>query len=422
MIHVFTSAARNYLPKVRVLFSSLKEHHPELVCHFVAADRDYPPIRIEEEPFDDVMTADALGISDFLSWSFRHDIVELSTAIKPFALMRLLEQPGSEGVIYLDPDIVVFSPLTDVLGAFEEASILLTPHQATPDLTERAIVDNEMGSLKFGIFNLGFFGVKNDANGAAFAKWWCDRLYFCCRAELGLGVWTDQKWINHAVVFFDGVRILRSPRLNVAPWNLANRKLVGDLDTGITVDDEPLGFYHFTGFDCGAHHVMADIYSTHSPVVPDLVAWYEGECQRRETKNDRAPVWGFACFDDGTKITPAHRIVYRELRHLHARFPNPFDTSGKKNYRRWFVRHAAKHNPDIVARKSHLRWFSLRKADDAGLLEAVAALFIQRCLADCRLVLRIMRSLVYARYRVAKRQVKVWWRARSRSLVRKKSA
>ena len=37
-VHVYTSAALNYLPKVRTLFSSLRRHHPEWKLHLLVAD------------------------------------------------------------------------------------------------------------------------------------------------------------------------------------------------------------------------------------------------------------------------------------------------------------------------------------------------------------------------------------------------
>ena len=40
-IHVFTSAAGNYLPKVKVLFDSLTEHHPEWQRHLLLVE-DWP--------------------------------------------------------------------------------------------------------------------------------------------------------------------------------------------------------------------------------------------------------------------------------------------------------------------------------------------------------------------------------------------
>ncbi len=115
-LHVFTSAAVNYLPKVRILCRSIRRHHPEAVIHLVLADRRPAWLTPEGEPFDDVLEVSALGIPDWYRWSFTHTIVELATAIKPFALSRLLALPRCASVLYFDPDIVLFSRVDDILA------------------------------------------------------------------------------------------------------------------------------------------------------------------------------------------------------------------------------------------------------------------------------------------------------------------
>ena len=62
------------------------------------------------------------------------------------------------------------------------------------------IIDNEIGSLKWGIYNLGFLGVRNGPVGSDFADWWAERLRHFCFDRLEAGLFTDQKWINHVPV------------------------------------------------------------------------------------------------------------------------------------------------------------------------------------------------------------------------------
>ena len=93
-IHVFTSAAFNYIPKVRMLFQSLRQHHPEWRLHLALADELRPNIDLGNEPFDEVCAAKDLDIPAWQGWAYCHTIVELATAIKPFMLARLLKLPG----------------------------------------------------------------------------------------------------------------------------------------------------------------------------------------------------------------------------------------------------------------------------------------------------------------------------------------
>ncbi len=335
-LHVFTSAAVNYLPKVRILCRSLKRHHPEATIHLALADQRPDWLGAAGEPFDAILDIAELGIPDWRAWSFTHDVVELSTAIKPFALRRLLARPDCGTVLYFDPDMVLFSRVDDILATLEAANVALTPHQTAPEQTLEAILDNEVAALKHGIFNLGFIGVANTSEGRRFADWWADRVYRLCRADVENGLFTDQKWIDFAPVYFDGVAILKSPRHNVATWNLTTRRLAGGFDEGFTVDGEPLSFYHFTGFDSGAHRIMAIKNAAASPPVQRLIAWYEREIAVADGDPVSRWPWAFGRFSDGTAITAAQRWLYREHADLRKAFPDPYDaTPGKPTFAAW---------------------------------------------------------------------------------------
>jgi len=319
-LHIFTSAAVNYLPKVRLLCRSIREHHPEAVIHLALADEKPAWLVAEDEPFDDILEIDTIGIPRWRSWSFEHNIVELSTAIKPFALKHLLEREDCATVLYFDPDMVLFSRVDDLLATLATSNVALTPHQTKPEKTHEAVLDNEVTSLR-----MGFVGVANTAEGHRFAQWWAERCYDFCRAEPHNGLFTDQKWINFAPVFFDGVEIVKSSRHNVATWNLTTRQFHGSLATGYIVDGEPLAFYHFTGFDSGAHRVMAVKNAGDNAAVHELIAWYERETQTsRDDPIEKWP-WAFGTFSDGTPIQPHHRWLYRDRRDLQRAFPDPYD-------------------------------------------------------------------------------------------------
>ena len=349
-LHVFTSAAVNYLPKVRMLCESIKRFHPEARVYLALADERPAWLDTTNEPFDEVLPIDTLGIPDWRRWAFMHDIVELSTAIKPFALARLLERPGCETVLYFDPDMVLFSRVDDILATLHDANVALTPHQVKPETTRDAIIDNEICSLKVGVFNLGFIGVRKTDQGRAFARWWGDRCYDFCRAEIHNGLFTDQKWINFAPIFFDGVAIVKSSRHNVATWNLTTRDFAGNAASGFTVDGEPLGFYHFTGFDSGAHRIMANKNAPGNASVQELVGWYERTTAPQAGDPVTATPWAFGRFSDGTKIERPHRWIYRQRADLRDAFPDPFDAEGpKRTFLEWCRTEGPLRHPELFA-------------------------------------------------------------------------
>ncbi len=343
-VHVFTCAAFNYIPKVRMLFQSLRKHHPEFVLHLALADRVHPDIDLSGEPFDEIMPLADLDIRDAVGWAFCHRIVELATAIKPFALAKLLAREDCEKVLYMDPDTVAFSRLDDILAALDSSSLVLTPHLTSPEEVMDGVMDNEISCLKHGIYNLGFAGVRADDEGRRFAKWWSDRLYYFCRDDIPNGLFTDQRWVDLAPAFFDDVHVMRSSRHNVATWNLRTRKFAGSMRDGFTVDELPLGFYHFTGFDSGAHRAMVDRNALGNNSVLELVQWYSDATHQLSADPLAQVQWAFGTFSDGTKITNEQRVVYRDRPDLQALFPDPFDATG---YAQWWKYNAMREYPAL---------------------------------------------------------------------------
>lgn len=338
---IFTSCAANYIPKARVLADSVKRLHADIDVYLLAVDEIPPQFDLAREPFDFVVRAGDLAIPDFDRWLFQHRIVEACTAVKPFMLLHLLEK-NYDQVLYFDPDIALFSLLDGMLDAFEEHSILLTPHICKPEATPEAVADNEICALAHGVFNFGYVGVKNDATGRAYAGWWADRCYQACFDDIAHGVFTDQKWNDLVPVFFEQVGILKQPVYNVATWNYAQRQIEGNLEEGFTVDGEPMVFHHFTGYDSGAHHAMLGKYGTDMPATRVLSQWYEAQCQRFEQKDLAAVKWAYGFYDNGAAVRPHHRLLYRQRPDLRDSFPEPLSTRPqgpyKTSYYHWLER------------------------------------------------------------------------------------
>lgn len=329
---VFTSAALNYIPKVRLLFKSLRALHPEIELHLALSDVLPDDVDLSNEPFDEVHPLAALDIPDVRGWTFCHNIVELSTAIKPFLLQKLLAREDVARVLYFDPDMVLFSRVDDLLQALDEANVILTPHQVEPEASLRAVIDNEICSLKHGIYNLGFVGVAATDEGMRFAEWWKQRIYHFCRADIPNGLFTDQRWIDLVPAFFSDVGIVRSPRHNVAPWNLTTREITGDFKQGFQVNGEQLGFYHFTGFDSGAHRIMAAINDQKDSQARLLIDWYAKETEHLASDPLTKKNWAYGMYSNGERIQPSHRLIYRERVDLQRAFPDPFDASSEGFY------------------------------------------------------------------------------------------
>lgn len=342
-IHAYTSITANYLPKARVLAESLKRVAPEVHFHLILSDNTPVGFNLDAEPFDTVIYAEELVTTDFPRWAFGHSVVELCTAVKGAAMEHIFSQFDAKQVFYFDPDMVVFSRLDELQEILSHNNVVLTPHQTDPETSDMGILDNEVASLIHGVFNLGFVGVRNVPEGRRFARWWAERLHKYCHDDLPRGLFTDQKWVNLAPCFFDGVGILRSPAFNVATWNLTNRTATGSVKDGISINGEPLGFYHFSGFDSGDQITMLERYGKQSPVLYELREWYIEECERHGQSSLGTLKSKYDSFSNGETVERGYRLLYRQRIDLQEAYPNPFEVMGPHCYKAWYDAHPVEH-------------------------------------------------------------------------------
>lgn len=337
-MHFFTSITTNYLPKARILAKSVNRYCPDSQFTLVIADKLPQDFNFDNEPFDQILFIDDLNIpvDNLKQWIFKHSVVELCTAIKGQAFCLLLEQASHDKVIYMDPDTVVFSNLSDLEKRLEEHSVVLTPHLTEPEKTTRGIMDNEVCALQHGTYNLGFLAIKNTTEGLKFARWWRDRLIDYCYDDIPNGLFTDQKWANLAPAFFDDIYIERNPGYNVATWNLSNR-IIMKKGNEYHVNGYPLMFYHFSGFDSGAQEAMLNVYGS-SNAAFELRKWYIEalKSEGQSTLGETPVVYDY--FSNGETITKMHRYVMRTRQDVSESFKDkdPFIAESPNSYYEWF--------------------------------------------------------------------------------------
>lgn len=340
MTAVYTSITLSYLAKARVLAQSVKRLHPDYRFYLVLAE-PAPSWLAEgilngQEPFDRLVDIDELPIANKRAWIFGHDIVEACTGVKGAALRLLLGKYKEEEVIYLDPDIAVFGSLEPIVEMLEDHSIVLTPHCADAETDLNAIVFNEISSLAHGTFNLGFLAVANDKEGTRLADWWSHRLYHFCHDDIPRGLFTDQRWFDLVPGQFENVKILRDPAYNVASWNVTQRRVRGSVSEGLTCEGRPLCFYHFSGMNSNTPNRMHHMFDPENKTLDQLVEWYKAECDQNEERVFSGSRWHFANYADGTPITRAQRLWYRNHADLWTAFPDPF-ASGANTYYHWLM-------------------------------------------------------------------------------------
>ena len=336
----YSSFTFSYLNRARVLFQTLRQHRPDWELAALITDRppegfDFDPAA---EPFDRLVWASDLEIPDFESWLFKHDVVEVCTAVKgPF-----IHQAcgwGFDAVIYMDPDTAALASLEPLERWLETDDILLTPHLIDPNVDHVAILDNDLSASRTGIFNLGFVAIRTTGEGARFARWWNDRLLDYCYDDMPNGLFVDQRWCDHVPALFDRVTIIRDPGYNVASWNLSTRTVTVEKDGRITVNGAPLRFWHFTKLG-PLGDTMTRRYAGRNFPVYEIWAWYKRLVTAATDPAIPERDWAYAAYDDGRPIAKSERVLYRERIDLQQAFPNPF-ASGRGSFQEWLEHEGA---------------------------------------------------------------------------------
>lgn len=242
----FTIVAKNYFSYANTLCQSIKAIHPESNIYIAVSDKINSSEYSDFTEFN-VINIKELNLPQLEKFSFRYDVMELSTAIKPYVFKWIFENTNAENVIYLDPDILVLSRLDKVTEILDGGSVVVV----TPHITNRVddgLHPDETTMLKVGVFNLGFIAISSSDAGYEVVNWWADRLERGAVNDISKGLFTDQKWVDLVPCLFSNVTILRDPGFNVAYWNLHERVISFENSIWLA-NGEPIKFFHFSGID-----------------------------------------------------------------------------------------------------------------------------------------------------------------------------
>jgi len=376
MTFYFTSITTNYFAKARVLCKTLKKYNNDVKYLVAVSDVIPNEISLTDEPFDYIFSTRELSCIDNMDiFYFKHNITELCTAVKPMVADYIFSTYNADKVIYLDPDIAVFDSLSELESYLDKYSMIFTPHQLIPEKHDIYVRENEILFLKRGTNNLGFFGVKNDKEGLAFIKWWSDRLMqYCFDDKIGvlnelmldgiLGLFTDQKWIDLVPSFFDNYYLIKHPGYNVSTWNLSGRKVHYD-GKKYFVNDKPLYFFHFSGFDSGAHRNELEkslSYYPYNEDVKKLSMWYENKLKENEEEKYKNIEFFYTKYSTGETISEIDRKLLHIRKDIHHLIKNPYKTDEEFSFYDWvrneypqYYRKDKKINDNLIVEGNELK-------------------------------------------------------------------
>ena len=321
---IFTVCNVAYLNKALVLAESLYEHANVKLEVFIFDKKR--KINIDSR-FCNIHWAEEIKIPKFKSLSFKYTVIELTTALKPWLALNLLETKSK--VIFLDPDVMAFSSLQIVFDTLNDHPVILTPHYHSPKIN--GLIDDEQ-LLRFGIYNLGFFAVDSSKEGKSFLSWWSERCLLNAFDDPQFGIFTDQKWVSIAPSFFPFIHISNHFGLNVAFWNLDERSITTSKDVEYMVDNtHKVLFIHFSAFNRSEPEKLCkrSFYKgkNSNSIVADLGYLYSNRIKKHSPAADDI-TYSFDYMSDGKYISPSLRRAYESISENFSIDDDPFDSTG----------------------------------------------------------------------------------------------
>jgi glycosyltransferase involved in cell wall biosynthesis len=298
-----TIVSKNYLSYAEALGESFKKNHPEHDFLIILVDRADGYVGSTLPCGAEVIEIANIAIPDLSRFIYRYSIMELNTAVKPFVLADLFARRRYKTLLYIDPDILIFRPLTHVYEALNNASIVLTPHTRRPYYDQW--FPGDLAILQSGTYNLGFIGLRNGDSADKMLKWWMSKLHKDCIVDIPNGLFVDQKWIDLVPGFYPDHKILHSPGYNAAYWNLHERPITRTGDEWL-VDGEPLSFFHFSGYIPFAPRNLSKHQNRHNlasmPALQSLTDFYAHVLLKHGYEDSSIWPYAFETLPNGVRI------------------------------------------------------------------------------------------------------------------------
>jgi hypothetical protein len=232
----------NYLSRGLALYHSLRRHAPDSrlwvlclseACHQALAALDLPdvvPVRLADFEAADPKVAATRASRSTVEYYF--------TCTPAWMLFVKGREAEAEWVTYLDGDLFFFASPEIIYDELQDAAVAIIPHRYTAKLARLR---------KFGTYNVGWVGARNDPDGIAVIQWWREKCIEWCHDVVDGDRFADQGYLDSFPRLFSRVRIIENIGANLAPWNIGNYRVDFRGNQVLINAIHPLIFFHFQG-------------------------------------------------------------------------------------------------------------------------------------------------------------------------------
>ncbi len=322
-IAALTIVSKNYISFARVLCESFLKEHPGAEFFVVLVDKFDEEFDLKNEKFTLLFLND-IRLPAVDIFPYQYTILELNTAVKPFALKFLLENRDIEKIAYIDPDIFIAKELEKVWSGLDDHSVVLTPHMRKPFNDD--LSPNEIDILQSGTYNLGFIGLKNNESCLKLLNWWISKLYLDCVVDIPNGLFVDQKWMDLVPAYIEDTYILHDPTYNAAYWNIHERDITEN-NGRYYVDGKLLSFFHFSGYTPIKKDILSKHQNRHSfnenPDLEKLFELYGSKLIDSGFINTSKYYYAFSELSNAIKVSKGMHVIIRHCLKNNISCPSP---------------------------------------------------------------------------------------------------
>lgn len=241
-----TICPKSHLHEALTTADSFLEHNKEIDFTILVTDqKDFT----ELQKFYPLITFKSTHILDYEildEMSKIYTELEFAYALTPFAIQHLLEK-SYEQVLFLKLETLVLGDLNPLFIELNLKSAIVTPHLLFPDISVTNI-NQEIDVLMAGVFNGGIVGFRNTTEALEYLKWWGQKTKSQCFRDILNGLHFEQRWLDFVTSFIINLGVVRHAGVNVAHWNLRERKL--KIVNGILfAGEEKCLVFRFSGYD-----------------------------------------------------------------------------------------------------------------------------------------------------------------------------
>lgn len=169
--------------------------------------------------------------------------IEYYFTLTPYIVRYVFDHaPDAERVAYLDSDLYFFGQVDTLWSAQSDTPVAIIPHNFYSKVAHLA---------KFGTYNVSWVSFDRSEQGVRCLDFWLTSCReWCHDTPDGFARFADQGYLDRFQEFAPDLTVIQHKGCNVGPWNVGRYK-IRYADHQVWIDQDPLIFFHFTGFKQG---------------------------------------------------------------------------------------------------------------------------------------------------------------------------